>query len=1122
MGQIRFILGRSGTGKTTRCITATAGALLADDSAPLVLLTPEQATYQMERAVLAQPGVAGFSRLRVLSFNRLVFWLSRRLRTGAELSRLGRQMAVYRVLLEQAERLSLYRNAARHAGLAERLSGLLTELQQADCTPEQVAVLAEQLERQNPGGTTARKWRDIAVIYSEYAAFFKTSEALRNPEAELTLARRDIAASPFIKGAQIWVDGFSGFTVQEREMLVEMARHCKTMHIALCLDPEKLDLDNTDPEMLDPAGLFYTTEQTYAELLGIFRKCRFDILPPTILSRPARYANAPALGHIESALATDTGEPASANGAVDVVCCPDVRGEAEWTARRICELVRHKGYRYRQIAVAVPDMDTYGAYLESAFARCGIPCFLDRPAAVRHHPLAETLQAALAAAEQFATTDILCYLKSGLTGIADEQIDRLERYCLKYGIEREDWTAPTPWRFAAADEPDEDDATEPLRQTVVAALYPLHESLYAEDKPLEASAFVRAVWNFLERIEARKRLATWAQDDATDTQGHRQTWTQLTAVLDEMERVFAGHPEPAAVFVLTLTDALSSLTIKLIPPTLDQVLVGSIERSRHPDIRAMFLVGAAQHQFPTPLSTTDILGRRERQAAQSQGLELTDPLTQQLSKRHYLAYIALTRASEYIAVSYPQQDEKGAPVVSSIWVERLNRLFTDVRPRTMRSDMKILKSQSVAELAERLAAACGKDRPPQSQTDGAAFALHAALRSSCESIRAAAEHVMGALAYTNAAALTSESALRPLKQISAFSASRLETFAACPYQHFAKYILELEKRPLLRFEPVDVGSFYHTVIETLFGRLQERGWTWASAPTDALARLCDQIIQETIERNPTMTAFMRRQMHHRYLIECACDTLRQFVPALAELERAGAFRQAAAELPFQFPLDSTVRIKGRIDRVDMAEIDGQRIAAIFDFKRTPRSIGWAGLFYGLDIQLLTYLQVVPHLPDPIRADVIAGAFYLPFEYNAVTRTPDKIETQRHTFPYKAKGIFNGAYAEALDKTARQWSRFYNFYIANDGSPYSHYGSSGAVRPDEFDALLSWAKRLMAQQIERIHSGVIAATPYRLNKNTPCRWCDYKSLCRFDWQINDYNTLAPVDKQAVIKLIQEDA
>ena len=1121
MTQIQFILGRSGTGKTAWCVNAAAEALRADTPSPLVLLVPEQATYQMEAAVLSRPQVAGYSRLRVLSFNRLVFWLNKRQRSGAELSRLGRQMAAHRVLLDLADSLLLYRQAARQSGLAERLSGLLTELQQADCTPEQIRTLAEQLAAKDPGSAAARKWQDIAKIFAGYAAFFETASAdLHNSEAQLTLARRDIAQAPFLKGAHIWVDGFSGFTVQERELLIELARHAATMHIALCLDPAAIDLQNVNPDVLDPAGLFYCTEQTYAELLGIFQKCRFSILPPRVLNQPRRYAKAPALSHIEACLMDEHAPAATAQGAVEIAGCTDARAEAEWVAGRICELVHQQGYRYRHIAVAVPEMDGYAAYIESAFKRYDIPYFLDRPAAVRHHPLAETLQAALAAADKFATADVLCYLKSGLSGAAADRIDRLERYCLTYGIERDDWTNADPWQFAQATDSDDDAAMETLRQRVASPLKELHDAVFAPRDALDAGAFVRAVWHLLEHIQARTTLAAWAEDDPADTQGHRQTWAQLTAAMDELERVFAGRPERAEVFVSTLADALSSLTIKLIPPTLDQTLVGSIERSRHPEIRAMFLVGATQKQFPTPLSTTDVLGRRERESARAAGLELADTLSQQLTKRQYLAYIALTRASDYLAISFPQQDEKGAALAPSVWIERLEALFTDVKPTAAGRGQTVWHSRTAAELADRLAAACGKDRSPQAQTDAAAYVLRAGLTSPSETLRAAAAHVMNALQYTNAAQLTATDTRAKLERISDFSASRLGTFAACPYQHFAKYILALERRPLLRFEPLDVGLFYHKVIEMLFARLRQRGLSWATAPADKLAALCETTIAETLEQDAAIAAFMRRQRHHRVIVEAACDVLRRFVPALAELERAGTFRQAASEYEFRLELDKGLFLRGRIDRLDIADAAGKKAAAIFDFKRTDRSPSWTKFYHGLDVQLLMYLLAIPSLPRELGAETIAGAFYLPIELSGKTLSPDEITAKRGTFGYKAKGIFNGEFAGALDGTGGGRSRYYNFATDKDGQPYSYYGNSGAVRPEDFDAVLAYGRRKIARLAADIRAADIPAAPYRIGKTSPCPFCDYRSVCRFDWQINDYRPLTAVNKETAIEMMKE--
>ena len=158
-------------------------------------------------------------------------------------------------------------------------------------------------------------------------------------------------------------------------------------------------------------------------------------------------------------------------------------------------------------------------------------------------------------------------------------------------------------------------------------------------------------------------------------------------------------------------------------------------------------------------------------------------------------------------------------------------------------------------------------------------------------------------------------------------------------------------------------------------------------------------------------------IYHRVIVEAACDVLRRFVPALSELERAGAFRQAGSEYEFRFELDKGLFLRGRIDRVDIADVDGKKAAAIFDFKRTERRPSWTKFYHGLDVQLLMYLLAIPSLPKELGVETIAGAFYLPIELSGKTASPDEIKDKREAFGYQAKGVFCGDFAAALDSNA---------------------------------------------------------------------------------------------------------
>ncbi len=473
MEGVQFILGRSGSGKTRWCIDAICDALQSGGSDPLILLVPEQATYQAERAILSHPHIAGFSRLRILSFNRLQFWLDSS--AAAEISHIGKQMVLQKILLESAEALRLYGGPQQRSGLARKLSALLEQFQQNNCTLEQVQALTKTLAAQDGRQMAAAKWADLALLFEKYLQFFDNPECeLANPDIRLQKAAQKVPQASFLNGATLWVDGFSGFSVQERDVLIELLKVCKTAHIALCLDPKAIDLTNTDEQMLDPFSLFQATEQTYTDLLRIIKACKFPDKKPIILDKPLRFKDAPPLAFLEANL-FDLTAAGTAKGAdcIHIAACGNVRTEAIWTARTIRRLVKDGRIRYRDIAVVVPDINSYAHYIESAFSQYGLPYFLDRPRTMKTHPLAALIGAALQAAQNgFALGDVLSFLKSDLNPIDSRTVDVLENYCRAFDVQNSEWTQKDAWDFASDEDKKRYDEKQldALRRTAIGPL----------------------------------------------------------------------------------------------------------------------------------------------------------------------------------------------------------------------------------------------------------------------------------------------------------------------------------------------------------------------------------------------------------------------------------------------------------------------------------------------------------------------------------------------------------------------------------------------------------------------------------------------------------------------------
>jgi ATP-dependent helicase/nuclease subunit B len=331
---------------------------------------------------------------------------------------------------------------------------------------------------------------------------------------------------------------------------------------------------------------------------------------------------------------------------------------------------------------------------------------------------------------------------------------------------------------------------------------------------------------------------------------------------------------------------------------------------------------------------------------------------------------------------------------------------------------------------------------------------------------------------------------------------------------------------------LDLGNFYHCLLDRLFKKLKADGKDIATLPDDQLKKSLRRQIEQLVKTDPFISNFMRHSPHNTFIINSAAEVLEDCVLMIAKMVRAGTFRPARSEAVFGRVKDAgerfgelkiqladrrTLTLNGKIDRIDIAEIDNTKLAIIFDYKRTPKSFNWAKFYHGLDMQLPIYMLAVRSAND-FGAD-IAGAFYMPIEVGPKKTTLDRLS--KESFDHKAMGAFDGRFSGHIDDQVDSgWSQFYNFRITKKDSQYGDYRKSGALRPADFEKTLDFAKRKTASLAEEILSGKIVVNPYRLGTNSPCTYCDYKSLCRFDWQINSYNPLQPLGKIAVLKNMSE--
>jgi len=1143
---VQFVLGRSGTGKTSYCVRAVADALQEPSEQPLLFLVPEQATYEAERAILSDPRVGGYHRLHILSFDRLQLLLLGRHTARPAISRIGREMLIHKVLRDTKDKLRIFGPSALLPGFARQMAGMVSELHHYALVPDDVDELAGQLQQGEGHRLTALKFADIALIFHRYSELLERK--FIDPEAQVNAACKAVAEMDFVRGARLWVDGFARFTGGELAILGELLKAVDHAYVAFCVDPARVG-SITSHYLAPPSeGLFEPVERTYFDLLRWAAEHKIHVVQPIVLSQVRRFDACPPLGHVERNLFCPGAAVSKAGGKIRLISAPNLRSEIQFVAKQILTLVRDRGYRYREIAVVASDLNHCEQYVRAYFDSYGIPFFIDKRKPLNQHPVVELICTALEAVTgSFDRADVFAYLKSDLAAIEPAQIDVLENYCLAFGVDGRDWLRSEPWRFRAADDTDfDEDAINRIRGQVIGPLLTLRKALHLSgdaQKTLTAGAFTRCIFALLGSLHVRERLSKWVdqareQGDLSTADEHRQFFNTLIDVFDELAEVFTEEEMTAQDYFGILHSAFSQMTLAFIPPSLDQVLVGSIERSRHPNLKAIFLLGATQKQFPIPIPATGVLADEDRNAAEAAEFHIAPAMAQSLADRQYLAYIAFTRPSEFLCISYPCLDEKGGPVAHSHFIDDLKLLFDDLHEEFVGDNLPELDDvRNGAELTELLCARLGRDAflPAAGDKDRLRGLLDA--MQLADDLETIVRPVVSALNYDNLAGLEPAVSKGLFGSEIKGSATRLAAFAVCPYRHFVRYTLDLKPRREFKLEPLDLGRFYHDVLDRLHKRLSAERESFASVKEDRLVQLLHEQIAKLMEQDTFLSKFVQHSAHNAFVVYSAGEVLQECVPAITQMVRAGSFRPRLSEVAFGHVADASSQfdrfelplpdgrklvLGGKIDRLDIAEVNGRRVALILDYKRTQSGarFDWSSLYHGLDVQLAVYMLAV-QLAGSAYAEDIAGALYLPIEAAPQRATPAELDRENRKFQRKARGIINGAYCMYLDTNAVGYSDYYGFYVKKGGDPYGQYSRSNALRADHFARLLTWSRNKLIHLAADIASGRIECKPYHRGSERGCTFCEFMPVCRFDWQINDYNFLPPVNKDSLMERLENE-
>jgi len=1176
---VQFILGRSGSGKTYFSLESLKKKLHQASQGPtLIMLVPAQATFQIEQAILADSSLKGYHRVRVMDFDRLaqqVLFETSPPKVPV-LSETGKEMILRRLIQEHHSELVVFTAAAKRSGFIVQLSRIISELRQYQKRPDELLRQREELLKTSNASQTvlADKLADLALIFQAYQNYI--ADRFVEPDDFLDLMQLRYKQADIFRNADLWVDGFSGFTPQQYDALLSIISVVKKTRITFCLDPHS---DQLHPDIID---LFHETCQTYRRLIDLLDRRGIELLPAITLpdrkkhaDNMPRFKSSVALGRLEQNLCSEP-SPAERNdnkpvfiNSIDQIPTKDVviveassrRGEVDAVARHIIRLCRQEGYRFRDIAVILRDFSDYQDLLEGSFEDHGIAYFLDQRRSVRHHPLVELLRSALGVINSdFNSELVFNYLKTDLPGLPWEVIDALENYVLAHGIQSSRWYEKRPWRLKKETSPEQTEKPYQLtneqlnqyRREAIDPLLKMRENLYQQKYDPQKTLSVREITSelikLIEKINVGKTLAGWhdqaQQDKDLDrAMTHQQVYTDVIAVLDDLVEALGDTSVTLAEYAEILNSALRQMTLALVPPALDQVLIGTIERSRHPYIRAAFVLGVNEGCFPRFAQAESILSDTEREKLNQDNFEVAPSGSEQLLHERYLGYIAFTRPTEFLWVSFPLADEAGTKLNPSLLIDNIRTALGSC-PTARISDDHLSQADTItnpSQLARALAKEFSHYRHHSQINQTYAQLYHYSLNK--PTWANVIQRSLAGLTYENKALLDPDTASRLFGSTLASSVSRLESFAACPFQHFARYTLALQERDQLKLAAIDLGSFFHEALCKIFHLTQADNLTWAQLTNEQIDSYIDRTAKALSSPNSPIAELLEQSQRNQYLINNAVQLLQRFCRALRLAAKAGNFRQQAAELRFgpdaplpALEIDLTnarqLSLHGIIDRLDTATTpDGTIGLCVIDYKSSSRPFRFAHFYYGLTLQLITYLHVLQenYYPDKTKITAPAAALYLPVLRSGESKKeppPREVlagEKNAEELAHRAAGLYNIQWLNELDHTVApgKYSAYFSFGIKKDGS-IKNAKTSGVITPGEMSALLDYGRKKLIDLASRILDGDIAVSPYRYKQETPCDHCPFASLCRFDPASQSYRVLSDMTKPDVLTRIMSSS
>ena len=1138
---LRFYFGPSGSGKSHRIYEEIMQRAAQEPGRNFLIIVPDQFTMQTQKDLVMRSDRGGILNIDVLSFGRLSHRILEEVGTKEMpvLDDTGKSLVLQKIAADLKEQLPAMGSLLHKQGYIHEVKSAISEFMQYGISTQDMDKLIASAEKR---GALAMKLRDLKTLYRGFQDYIK--DHFITTEETLDVLRRSLVKSKILPDSVVVFDGFTGFTPIQNRLIQELMRVCEETIVTVTIGEEE------DPYQMDgEQKLFHLSKKTVADLVKLAAEAEVtrgeDVF---VKGGPNRFTEAPALCYLEQNMFRYQYEPYMEKQCeIRMFEVLSPREEVHQTALYIRKLIREEGLTYRDIAVVIGDLEGYASYVETEFGQLEIPCFLDRTRGIVLNPMIEYIKSALQLyIRDFSYDTVFHFLRSGMADISREEIDELENYVIRTGARgyrtySRLFTRRTEEMQQGSGQEDTERAEEALerlnriRQQFADTVEILHMAPRAK-----AGEYVDHLYDFLEQNQVQQKLLNYQQQfeqegDLAKAREYAQIYRLVMDLLDQIYELLGEEEISLQEFADILEAGFGEITVGTIPQNVDRIVVGDMERTRLKQVKVLFFLGVNDGNIPKNASKGGIISDMDREFLIESGTEMAPSPRQQMYIQRLYLYLNMTKPSEQLYLSYAKVNSDGKGIRPSYLIDTVRKLFPQLAVEYPQNRSRLEQIEGRQEGARYLAEelreyADGTLREEERQDFYLMYRAYEADPEGRDRLTAAAfrRYKESGLSRIVARALYG----RQLEN----SVSRLETYAACACRHFLQYGLSLQEREEFGFEVSDMGNVYHAVLENFAGKLAESGRTW----WDFDENFATQAIKEAVEGYAATygETVLYSSARNEYAITRMSRILTRTVLTLQQHLKQGSFQPDDYELSFRFAedLDSIhvdlseeekMHLQGRIDRIDVSEDAEHVYVKVIDYKSGNKKFDLAALYYGLQLQLVVYMNAAMELESrkhPDKEIVPAALLYYHID-DPTIETPVELTDEQINEQILAKLRMNGVVnsdpevVERLDHYLQDKSAVIPVEKKKDGS---FSARSGILSREELQVVSAYVDTKIREIGREILDGKIAANPYEKGNEEACTYCAYKKVCGFDGSIPGYEKrqLEDLDKQTLMQRMQE--